>query len=184
MLRRQHVILFCSRQHQIHGLHILREGRCFPHPDDSSSEIQPFANWWKTMIDRIWLSLASMNTCHWVFVSLVHCWYSPKVFCRSAIKFSRYTSLNIQKYSQDDAKHSIIWCKMHHSGCISVFWQIYVFKTWLLTYLWHLACGVWQESLVLNLMDSSKQTWMSRLQTVWLSTLCSPTCSVFTTHSQ
>ena len=42
MLRWQHVILYWSGLHQIHGLHILRQmGHCFPRLDPFSGEIQP-----------------------------------------------------------------------------------------------------------------------------------------------
>jgi hypothetical protein len=37
---------------QIHGLHILREGSCFPCSGDFSREIQPLANRQKSMSDE------------------------------------------------------------------------------------------------------------------------------------
>ena len=46
-----------------------------------------------------------------VFVSLVYCWFSPKMFCMSAIKFSRYITFKVQEYifhmMQNSSHHTL-----------------------------------------------------------------------------
>ena len=64
-----------------------------------------------------------------VFVSSVHCWHSPKMFCLSAIKFSSYVTFKIQKSSPYDKfpqKHYWTDRNMDVVGCSLTQWATYL----------------------------------------------------------
>lgn len=44
------------------------------------------------------------------YFSLVRCWYSPDIFCMSAVKSSRFWTFNMQSVT---GPITLSWCKMH-----------------------------------------------------------------------
>ena len=68
--------------------------------------------------------------------SLVHCWYSPKMFCISAVKFSWLSGSKVslatsswRKVHRMMQNSSSSWCSKWHFAS----WKSYFFKTWLQT---------------------------------------------------